>query len=419
MIASRFSHPKFITDEDNPLIDRKYPNEMAADDGVALPQIYRFDFTEVPDFSQTVMQITPVIDAPNIMDMPNDHKALSENATPATDKSVHMAQPTVSSAAPTSLKKPLTSQSLTRKIPSKTRSNRQVIAQARAQAKQIEQQKRQQEQQRQAQEIARYQAEVEAALLNPTLHEGLLNQRKSIAESQAVVNKHAIFGELAQDLQTIQWLDSDMTEQSRAIYEKAVALIQTAQSRDNLLESNLLESNLLESNVLENNLLENDVLEYNVPAENVGENTISADNLAKAVQVIDEFAEHGLTDALLRQALWLFEGNHLLKISQNSQQALLLLQQAASQHDNRAQKLLSKLYYAGHGVEQDSEMGKYWLELAAAHGHPDAIRISQGIATLSLLKQTQREDTRYGKKLALATAALIMFMILIFVAVKV
>ena len=399
MIASRFSHPKFITDEDNPLIDRKYPNEMAADDGVALPQIYRFDFTEVPDFSQTVMQITPVIDASNIMVMPNDHEAILENVTPATDKSLHMAQPTVSSAAPTSLKNPLTSQSLTSKIPSKTRSNRQVIAQARAQAKQIEQQKQQQEQQRQAQEIARYQAEVEAALLNPTLHEGLLNQRKSIAESQAVVNKHAIFGELAQDLQTIQWLDSDMAEQSRAMYEKAVALTQTAQSSGNLLESNVLESSVLE--------------------ENVVENTISADNLATAVQVIDEFAKHGLADALLRQALWLFEGNHLLKISQNSQHALLLLQQAASEHDNRAQKLLSKLYYAGHGVEQDSEMGKYWLELAAAHGHPDAMRISQGIATLSLLKQTQREDTRYGKKMALATAALIIFMILIFVAVKV
>lgn len=399
MIASHFSHPKFITDEDNPLIDRKYPNEMAADDGVVLPQIYRFDFTEVPDFSQTVMQITPVIDAPNIMDAPSDHEAVSENVTPATDKSVHMAQQTASSAAPTSLNNPLTSQSLTSKIPSKARSNRQVIAQARAQAKQIEQQKQQQEQQRQAEEVARYQAEVEAALLNPTLHEGLLNQRKSIAESQAVVNKHAIFGELAQDLQTIQWLDSDMAEQSRAMYEKAVALIQTAQSNDNVLANNVLEDNVL--------------------AENVVENTISADNLATAVQVIDEFAENGLADALLRQALWLFEGNHLLKISQHPQQALLLLQQAASQHDNRAQKLLSKLYYAGHGVEQDSDMGKYWLELAAAHGHPDAIRISQGIATLSLLKQTQREDTSYGKKMALATAALIIFMILIFVAVKV
>lgn len=409
MIASRLSHSKFITDEDNPLIDRKYPNEMAADDGVALPQIYRFDFTEVPDFSQTVMQITPVIDAPNIMDTSNDHEAVSENVTLATDKSVHMAQQTASSVAPTSLNNPLTSQSLTSKIPSKTRSNRQVIAQARAQAKQIEQQKQQQEQQRQAQEIARYQAEVEAALLNPTLHEGLLNQRKSIAESQAVVNKHAIFGELAQDLQTIQWLDSDIAEQSRTMYEKAVALIQTAQSSGNASENNLLEINALENNVLEDN----------VAAENIVENTISADNLAKAVQLIDEFAENGLADALLRRALWLFEGNHLLKISQNSQQALLLLQQAASQQDNRAEKLLSKLYYAGHGVEQDSEMGKYWLELAAAHGHPDAMRISQGIATLSLLKQTQREDTRYGKKMALATAALIIFMILIFVAVKV
>lgn len=404
MIASRFSHPKFITDEDNPLIDRKYPNEMIADDGVVLPQIYRFDFTEVPDFSQTVMQITPVIDAPNMMDKRNYHEAVSENVTPATDKPVHMAQQTASSAAPTPLKNPLTSQSLTSKIPLKTRLNRQIIAQARAQAKQIEQQKQQQEQQRQAHEIARYKAEVEAALLNPTLHEGLLNQRKSIAESQAVVNKHAIFGELTQDLQTIQWLDSDMAEQSRTMYEKAVALIQTAQSRDNLLKSNVLEINALENNVLE---------------ENVIENTLSADNLSKAVQIIDEFAKNGLADALLRQALWLFEGNHLLKISQNSQQALLLLQQAASQQDNRAEKLLSKLYYAGHGVEQDNEMGKYWLELAAAHGHPDAIRISQGIATLSLLKQTQREDTRYGKKLALATAALIIFMIIIFVAVKV
>lgn len=404
MIASRLSHFQFVTDEDNPLIDRKYPNEMIADDGVVLPQIYRFDFTEVPDFSQTVMQITPVIDVPNMMDTPSNHEAVLENVTPATDKSLHMAQQTASSVAPTSLKTPLTSQSLTSKIPSKARSNRQVIAQARAQAKQIEQQKQQLEQQRQAQEIARYRAEVEAALLNPTLHEGLLNQRKSIAESQAIVNKHAIFGELAQDLQTIQWLESNMTEQNRAMYEKAVALIQTAQSRDNLLKSN----------VLENNLLENDVLE-----ENVVENTISAHNLAKAVQIIDEFAKNGLADALLRQALWLFEGNHLLKISQNSQQALLLLQQAASQHDNRAEKLLSKLYYAGHGVEQDNEMGKYWLELAAAHGHPDAIRISQGIATLSLLKQTQREDTSYGKKMALATAVLIMFMILIFVAVKV
>lgn len=409
MIASRLSHPKFITDEDNPLIDRKYPNEMAADDGVALPQIYRFDFTEVPDFSQTVMQITPVIDAPNMMVMPNDHEAVLENVTPATDKSLHMAQQTASSVPPTSLNNPLTSQSLTRKIPSKTRSNRQVIAQARAQAKQIEQQKQQQEQQRQAKEVARYQAEVEAALLNPTLHEGLLNQRKSIAESQAVVNKHAIFGELAQDLQTIQWLESNLTEQNRAMYEKAVALIQAAQSSGNASENNLLEINALENNVLEDN----------VAAENIVENTISADNLAKAVQLIDEFAENGLADALLRRALWLFEGNHLLKISQNSQQALLLLQQAASQQDNRAQKLLSKLYYAGHGVEQDNEMGKYWLELAAAHGHPDAIRISQGIATLSLLKQTQREDTSYGKKMALATAALIMFMILIFVAVKV
>ncbi|MGD4318105.1 hypothetical protein QT621_26870, partial [Xanthomonas citri pv. citri] len=161
-------------------------------------------------------------------------------------------------------------------------------------------------------------------------HEGLLNQRKSIAESQAVVNKHAIFGELAQDLQTIQWLESNLTEQNRAMYEKAVALIQTAQSSGNASENNLLEINALENNVLEDN----------VAAENIVENTISADNLAKAVQLIDEFAENGRADALLRRALCLCEGNHLLQISQNSKQALLLLQQAASQQDTRSEKLL-------------------------------------------------------------------------------
>ena len=90
---------------------------------------------------QIMMQITPVIDAPYIMDKRNDHEVVLENVTPATDKSVRMAEKTASSAVPTSLNNPLTSQSLTSKIPSKTRSNRQVIAQARAQAKQIEQQK--------------------------------------------------------------------------------------------------------------------------------------------------------------------------------------------------------------------------------------------------------------------------------------
>ncbi|MFO1384416.1 MAG: hypothetical protein U1E91_06010 [Moraxella sp.] len=35
------------------------------------------------------MQITPLIDASNIMVMPNDHEAILENVTPATDNLAH------------------------------------------------------------------------------------------------------------------------------------------------------------------------------------------------------------------------------------------------------------------------------------------------------------------------------------------
>lgn len=371
MIASTPSIKNtFITDEDNPLIDRKYPNDIA-DDALILPQIYRFDFTKMPDFSQTVMQIQPT------KQTLDSRAQIVETNTAYDDTYLDNASLTTKASAPI-IKSNQVSQSLNSKINSKSLSRRQAIAQAKAQAKQIEHQKQLEEEQRQAEEAARYKAEVEAALLNPKIHEGLLNQRKSIAESQAVVKQHAIFGELAQDLQTIQLPDSNFNEQAKQIYEKAVGLIQAAESNED----------------------------------------ISADNLAKAVQVIKKFAEDGVADALLRQALWLFEGNRLLNISQDPNEALTLLQQAASQNDNRAQKLLSKLYYAGHFIEQDSDMGKYWLELAAAHGHPEAIRITQGIATMGVLKQTQREETSYIKKLGLGIVVLIILMVLIVVLVK-
>ena len=79
MIASSFYSPKFITDKTIPLIDRKYQ----WDGRLTAWHCRKFiglTFTEVPDFSQTVMQITRWLMS-NIMVMPNDHEAILENVT--------------------------------------------------------------------------------------------------------------------------------------------------------------------------------------------------------------------------------------------------------------------------------------------------------------------------------------------------
>lgn len=356
--AALSTHITLITDNDNPLIERKYPSDRIDSDAIELPQIYYFNFTQSPDFSQTVI---PSASTNNIS---NDLGNAAESDIIAQQSTAKQINSNKSSNAV---------------INAKSLSPRQAIAQAAAQAKAIQQQKQLAEEQRHAQEVARYNAAVEAALLSPTLHDGLRNQRQSIAEAQAVIKTHTIFSELAQDLQTIDLAETNISAQAKHVYEQAVTLIKAAESGD----------------------------AYEIA------------HLAKAVQVIEKFATDGIADALLRKALWLFEGNRTLNVTQNEQEALALLQLAANQADKRAEKLLSKLYYAGHLVEQDSDMGKFWLELAAEHGHLEAIRISQGIATVSLLKQTQRDDNRYTKKMGLAMVVLIIVMILIFVGVKI
>lgn len=355
------THMPLITDNDNPLIERKYPRDGADSDSIKLPQLYYLHFTNIPNFSQP--------------EMPSAYFNISEDLGNAAESDITAQQSSTtlvnanksSNAAldPTSLSSP--------------QAIAQATAQAKLKAKAIQQQKQLEEEQHRAQEVAHYHAEVEAALLNPTLHVGLLNQRQSIADAKAVITQHTIFSEFAQDLQTIDLAAADISATAKPVYEQAVMVIQAPESGD----------------------------------------AVDREDVSSAIQVIEKFAEDGIADALLRKALWLFEGNRTLNVTQNEQEALALLQLVANQGDNRAEKLLSKLYYAGHLVEQDSDLGKFWLDLAADHGHPEAIRISQGIATVSLLQQAQREDNRYTKKMRFAIVALIIGMVLIFMLVKI
>lgn len=218
--------------------------------------------------------------------------------------------------------------------------------------------------------LAQQEAERLARLANPTLHQGLINQRKSMVEQSQ--QKRDNFSELEQDLQKVSFPDVQMSDKAKKMYLQSVKLLQY---------------------LSQNNAASNPALYH------------------KAYQVIDKLAQNNTSDAMLRQALLLFRGNPTLAIQPNHQQAVALVHAAAKLLDNRAEKLLSKLYYSGgiQGIPIDSEQGRYWLEQAAKHGHPEAERLLQSFDMLSTLQTNRYDDDDYIKKLGLGTSALVIF----------
>ena len=55
-------------------------------------------------------------------------------------------------------------------------------------------------------------------------------------------------------------------------------------------------------------------------------------------------------------------------MSGDHQRAEPILRQHAEAGSLKAQQLMAKMYYSGHGVPQDSGLYQHWLELAAAQG---------------------------------------------------
>ena len=62
-------------------------------------------------------------------------------------------------------------------------------------------------------------------------------------------------------------------------------------------------------------------------------------------------------------------------IAKNEAEAAAWYRKAAEQGDAKAQYMLASLLANGTGVEKDLLQSRFWLELAAAQGHPDARRI--------------------------------------------
>ena len=137
----------------------------------------------------------------------------------------------------------------------------------------------------------------------------------------------------------------------------------------------------------------------------------------QALMLLTDSANKGNTSALLRLAMyqWLGEGlaaNDSSAMTSNITNSktsaevdklskpagLTLVEQAATAKDSRAQRLLSRLYYQGVGVEQDMAMGKYWLEQAADNGHPEAITINKQWQQAQLLIETQRQEQHSFKR---------------------
>lgn len=376
MMTPNFSANFFtLTDEDNPLIDRKYPNDRLVEDD--LPRVDYIHYKGIPDFRQAAMRVPQSTDT-------RARVAPTPQQTQLPIIRVHH--------APASRSQTPTQPDITPKTDNQSLSSRQAVAPANAPQALLQQQQALAQKQ-QAEEIAQYEAKVAAALANPTLHQGLLNQRKSILQSQAIVKQHAIFAELATDLQNIDLSTATLTETAALIYQQAVFDVRTFEA-DNSRD---------------------------LPALSASNPPITAPMSAKpqhAVPLIEQFANEGISDAMLRQALWLFEGNAALGITQDSEQALALLQAAAKQQDSRAEKLLSKLYYAGHLLPQDSTQGEFWLEQAAAHGHTEALRMTQAIANLSVLQQTKQADNQYLKRLIFGLIALLLLMVGVLIGVK-
>lgn len=141
----------------------------------------------------------------------------------------------------------------------------------------------------------------------------------------------------------------------------------------------------------------------------------------QALLLLKKSADAGNTAAMLRLAMYelLGEGS-TIKSSMTSDfvnidtgKGVELVKQAANAKDNRAQRLLSRLYYQGVGVPQEITTGKYWLEQAAENGHPEAIMLNKEWQQAQLLIETQKQEQHSFKRYQLLIGAIAIAAILL------
>lgn len=85
----------------------------------------------------------------------------------------------------------------------------------------------------------------------------------------------------------------------------------------------------------------------------------------------DTVAAYADNTSLYRIGLTLYDGDG---ITQSYGQSLRWFRLAGNKGDMESQYRMAFIYQNGLGVERDKQMARYWYEIAARSGHPDAIR---------------------------------------------
>ncbi len=318
-------------------------------------------------------------------------------------------------------------------------------------------------------QLAKQQREqqIAEALANPQLHEGLLQQRKSLIDQKRPKINDS-FSELEQALTPIptrqKMVESNQVNSQSTPTQstpKSDLILQAEQKAQALLASEAQNTKRVAADTLSGKLLKklpeiNQLTEIGKPkalamvdlllsdAHAVNPDaTVNADLEASYYQAcqtlhdlqqqsepdsvlvkqtlskLDHLAKEQHTGALLQLALLRFRGEPTFGVIKDDPQALTLVQTAAKCNDNRAQKLLSKLYFSGQHVPLSTELGNFWLEQAASHGNLAAQKLLADMAIAQQLRHTQQNDKIYRERLLMGVGILIIFMLAIIFLVKV
>lgn len=143
----------------------------------------------------------------------------------------------------------------------------------------------------------------------------------------------------------------------------------------------------------------------------------------QALLLLERAATEGHTGAMLRLAMVELLAEGLIsdkqpnQIEKSQEAGVEWVKQAAQKDDSRAQRFLSKLYYQGLGVTQDLNQGKYWVEQAANHGHPEAVTLIAQWQQAEALISTRQSETQSVKRYQLLIAAIIIGALLLVILV--
>lgn len=138
----------------------------------------------------------------------------------------------------------------------------------------------------------------------------------------------------------------------------------------------------------------------------------------QALQKLQASTEAGHTAAMLRLAMYELLNEGLVTDKNTATEAgTALVKQAASKNDSRAQRLLSKMYYQGIGVAQDTDNGKHWLEQAADNGHTAAASLVRQWQQAEALMTTRKQEQHSTKRYLWLFAAVIVVALLIIIIV--